>query len=445
MPEENEAQAIPEGGDRLREVTISRLGHDGDGIAEPVAGSDIDGLCFIPYTLPGERVLARISGERGQVAEIITPSRDRVMAVCPHFGTCGGCAMQHVAMDAYVNWKTGLISRALSQHGLTTPLEPMTVAPLYSRRRAILGAKRGPHGVILGFHEPRGHRLVDIAECPILSPEIVTRLPALRELLRPLLPRFAGSTGSAKGDGGLRIVATAADNGVDVVIEGAGRSVGAAEREAIADISRSARLLRVSLDRDPIYAAAEPIIRFGSVDVVPPPGVFLQAVPDVERAMAERIVAAVRKTKGSRKKVADLFSGLGTFTFPIAAEAEVLAADSDKRALLALEQAHRRAQGVKPVTTLARDLHREPMSAKELDGFSVVVFDPPRAGASEQAERIARSKASAVVAVSCAPGSLARDLAILTAGGFKIESIAPFDQFLFSPHVEAIAILRRTR
>jgi len=411
----------------LQELVISRLGYEGDGIADTPGGA-----VYVPYTLAGERVRATVAGDRAALGEVITASPDRVVAVCRHFQTCGGCAMQHLSSDRYVAWKAGILGGALSQHGIAANVVPMVSAGLGTRRRANFGAKRGPHGVLLGFHEPRGHRILDLAECPILSPEIANRLPALRTLLDAVLPRNTG----------LRLIVTVVANGVDVVIEGAGTAPTPGQREAIAAAAREARLLRVSLDRDPIYVAGEPVLRFGTVDVVPPPGVFLQAVPEIDAAMARTIVNALGK---KAKRVADLFCGLGTFTFPIAARAEVHAIDSDKRALAALEAAHKRAQGVKPVTVLARDLMRDPLSSRELDGFDAVVLDPPRAGAQDQASRIAKSKVPTVIAVSCAPGTLARDLEIMLAGGYVIDTITPFDQFLYSQHLETVAVLRRER
>ncbi|MDZ4842972.1 MAG: class I SAM-dependent RNA methyltransferase [Hyphomicrobium aestuarii] len=431
-------------GDRnaAERLTIDRLGHEGDGIAATADGSPV----FVPYAAPGDVVRATVHGTQGTIVEIIAPSDTRTAAICRHFGTCGGCAMQHIKPATYTAWKTAVVSGALAQHGLTPAIAPMVTAPIGSRRRAVLGAKRGPHGIIVGFHERREHRIFDVHECPVLRPALVEKLPALRDLADVLLPRFPGRSEAKTGDG-LRFIATETDNGIDVVVEGGGTAPEPEIREKIALIARNAQLLRVSLDRDPLYVAAEPTIRFGTADIAPPPGVFLQAVPEIERAMAACIGDALTirrgKFKPAVKRVADLYCGVGTFTFPMAAIAEVLAVDSDKRAIAALEAAYRRAQGLKPVSTLARDLFRDPLSTRELDAFDAIVFDPPRAGAAAQAERIAKSKARTVIAVSCAPGTLARDLATLTAGGYTIESVTPFDQFLFTPHVEVVAILRR--
>jgi len=128
---------------------------------------------------------------------------------------------------------------------------------------------------------------------------------------------------------------------------------------------------------------------------------------------------------------------------PIARTGRVLAVDGDQAALSALDAAARRGQGLKPIETRLRDLFREPLSVQELKGFDAVVFDPPRAGAKAQAERLAKSLVPLVVAVSCDPGTLARDLRILVDGGYSIEAVTPIDQFLFSAHVEVVAVLRR--
>jgi 23S rRNA (uracil1939-C5)-methyltransferase len=147
-------------------------------------------------------------------------------------------------------------------------------------------------------------------------------------------------------------------------------------------------------------------------------------------------------TAGS-KRIADLFCGLGTFAFPLARGARVLAVDADADAIAALSAAARSAQGLKPIDTKVRDLYRMPLSVRELDGFDAVVFDPARSGAQAQAGQLARSKVPTLVAVSCNPGTLSRDVRLLLDGGYRLESVTPIDQFLFSHHVEAVAVLRR--
>ena len=181
-------------------------------------------------------------------------------------------------------------------------------------------------------------------------------------------------------------------------------------------------------------------MRFGGVNVVLPPRAFLQAAPAAEAEMVRLVTAATAKAK----RVADLFCGLGTFTFPLAKSAPVLAVDGDRQAIAALQSAAKRAPGLKPIEAMARDLFRMPLSARELEPFDAVVFDPPRAGAATQAAMLAVSGVATIAAVSCNPATLARDARILIDGGYTLERVTPIDQFLYSPHVEAVAVFRRT-
>ena len=180
-------------------------------------------------------------------------------------------------------------------------------------------------------------------------------------------------------------------------------------------------------------------VHTGQGPVVPPPGAFFQAVPEAEQAMIARVTAALGKTK----EVGDLFCGIGTLTLPIAQKARVRAFDADRRAIDALNEAQKRNQGLKPFTARARDLFRDPLSPMEMKDLDAVVLDPPRAGARAQCERIAKSKVPRVVMVSCNPATLARDLRILLDGGYGLTAVTPIDQFLYTPHLEAVAVLSR--
>ena len=146
---------------------------------------------------------------------------------------------------------------------------------------------------------------------------------------------------------------------------------------------------------------------------------------------------------GKSKTVADLFCGMGAFTFPLAAKARVWAFDGDREAITTLEAAARKATGLKPITARVRDLFREPLSALELNEHDAVVSDPPRVGAEAQAKKLVRSKVKMVVAVSCNPATLTRDARHLIDGGYNLEFVTPVDQFVYSAHVEVVAVFRR--
>jgi 23S rRNA (uracil1939-C5)-methyltransferase len=301
-----------------------------------------------------------------------------------------------------------------------------------SRRRAFLGVERRGADVVIGFREEGRHALVDLAECPVLDPLIVAAVPGLRDMARRVMADRAGG----------RLVVTRLDHGLDVSFDNGRRDLSPHERAEVAVLAQTLRLARLAVGGEVIVAAGAPVVSIGGVAVEIEPGLFLQAVPEAERLIADLCVGALPR---SARTVADLFSGVGTLTLPIARRASVTAYDSDRRAIAALSGAVRHAQGLKPVTAVVRDLFRAPLSARELNAFDAVVFDPPRAGAAEQAERIATSKVPLVIAVSCNPATLARDARALLDGGYRMGPVTPIDQFLYSAHVEAVAVFRRSR
>ncbi|MBA2127300.1 class I SAM-dependent RNA methyltransferase [Hyphomicrobium methylovorum] len=405
-----------------RELTITRLGAQGDGIA------DVDGrMLFVPFALPGERVLASVSDDRARLIEVIEASPDRIAPVCRHFGVCGGCSVQHLAPSPYRAWKHDLVQSTFRQRGLEIEIGDV-VEPRGRRRRAIFSAVPSKHGLDIGFHAAGTHDLVPIDDCAVLEPKIVAALPQLAALIGPLVSKV-----------GARITVTATEGGLDVSVEGTERRLTPDIRSKLALEANKMGLARLVIGGDDVCQMLPPVLKFGTAEVVLPPGAFVQAVAEAEREIAARIVAAVGKVK----TVADLFSGLGAFTFPLAQRAKVSAFDGDRAAIAALSAGVRTAKGLKPIAARVRDLFREPLSPLELNEHDAVVFDPPRAGADAQAQRLARSKVKTVVAVSCNPATLARDARHLVDGGYKIESVTPVDQFIYSAHVEVVAIFRR--
>ena len=404
------------------EVEITRLGAQGDAVAERP-----DGPIFVPFTLPGERVRVAVDpkSDHATLLDVLEQSAERVAPVCPHFGVCGGCALQHMEVRAYLRWKHDQVVAALRSRGLDAEVDEIRPVPLGSRRRASLTFGRGAKGPALGYHLSRSHELIGVEVCPVLSPRIVAALPKLRKALAPLV----GEKREAK------VSVTETDNGLDIVVEGV-RSAPA----ALAAFVRQAPALgvaRLTAGGESITTRAAPEVDLSGVKVKLPPGTFLQASREAETVMT----GLVREGVGAAKRVADLFAGLGTFTFALARSAAVDAFEADEAALTALAEAARRTPKVKPVRTFARDLFRSPLRPKALAAYDAIVFDPPRAGASAQAKELAASKVPKLVAVSCNPGTLARDLRILVDGGYRITRVVPVDQFLFSPHIEVVGYL----
>ncbi len=413
----------------MRELMIARMGAAGDGVADG-EGAPV----HVPFTLPGERVLARVEGGRGDGTQVLQSSAERAEPPCPHFGACGGCALQHWAERPYLDWKSDLIRLALAREGLETEILRPYAAPPGTRRRLALHARPGREGEArLGFKARGSWRLVEIAACPIADPRLVNALPALRRLAAPFLehPRSAPT-----------LHVTSTETGLDVDVTGVERRTGGLSADArlrAAEAAAAGDLARVTLAGEIVYQARAPQVRFGRAVVALPPGVFLQAVPGAEAAMT---AFALQALAGARK-ASDLFCGVGTFSLRLAEACQVHAVDASAEAVGAISAASGRVEGLKRITVEARDLFRRPVLAQELKGFDAALFDPPRAGAQAQAAELARSGLGGVVGVSCNPATFARDARILADGGFRLTRVLPVDQFLWSPHVELVGIFIR--
>lgn len=407
-------------------LTIGEIGGRGDGLA---AGAD--GPIYAPFTLPGEEVRARVLGDRAELIAVETPSADRVAPVCRHFGRCGGCQLQHWAQAPYLAWKRAQVIAALERRGIEAEVDPIIEAFGEGRRRAAFHAARAGRVIKVGFIERGGARLGAITECPVLAPGLAAALPALAAIAE----RFAPEKGA------LTAPTLLTDTGLDIDIKGAGRVQGfdRAALEDAAAIARQFDLARLSFDGETAAMLRAPRVRMGDASVTPPPGAFLQATAEGERVLGDLVVAALM----GATRAADLFSGIGTFALRLAPHMEVHAVEGEQAMLLALKTAADAVGGLRGVSVTRRDLLRQPLSALELKRFDAVAFDPPRSGAKLQAEQIARSKAGRVAAVSCDPGTFARDVRVLLDAGFALKRVSPVDQFRFSPHVEVVGVLER--
>ena len=410
-------------------LTIARMGHQGDGIAETP-----NGFVFVPGALPGEVISAEVKDGRVEAFDLIEASPDRRPIHSETYAECGVAPMQHWADEPYLAWKRDIVIQTLAREGIETEVEATVAVPQASRRRLALHARSGPGGrVLLGFKARRSWRLVELTDCPVSDPALTAALPALARVAAPFL-------GHPKSAPTLHVTLT--DTGLDVDVTGVEKKSGGLTADMTARAiaaAAEAGLARLSLDGDTLVMARQPRITFGRASVPLPPASFLQAAPAAEAAMVSRAVEAVR----GAKKVADLFCGAGTFTFPLAEVASVMAADSSAASIAALKAGVATAQGLKTIEAQARDLFRRPLSPYDLKGCEAVVIDPPRAGALEQTQQLPGTKAGVVVGVSCNPQTFARDARILIDGGFRLDKVTPVDQFLWSTHVELVGVFRR--
>jgi 23S rRNA (uracil1939-C5)-methyltransferase len=386
---------------------VVRLVARGDGVTE--------GGRFVAGSVPGDTV-----DEDG----LIAPGPDHIAPICRHFGRCGGCQLQHVSDAAYASFITDRIAEALKAQGLAIPaIFPPHLSPPGARRRVAMRAMRQGKQVVLGFAEGGSHKLVDLAECPVMHEALFRLVRPLRSLLATLLPDRRAAD----------IRMALADQGVDLLLKGVAIE-GLAATEALTRFAEMHRLARASVDEGYGPSARwEPspvTITLSGVAVQLPEGAFLQATADGEAALVTAVSGIVR----GAGRIADLFAGLGTFSLATAA---ALAVEGARDAILSLKAA---------APTMAaehRDLFRRPMLAAELAGYDALILDPPRAGAKEQADELARSGVPVIAYVSCNPSTFARDARTLVDGGYRLEHIQPVGQFRWSTHVELAAAFRR--
>jgi 23S rRNA (uracil1939-C5)-methyltransferase len=394
----------------IEDVEIVRLAGRGDGVTA-------DGR-HVRLAAPGDFVA--VDGElRFGPHHAIPP--------CRHFPVCGGCQLQHVDDTAYAGFIVDRIASALVAQGIEPPeIAPPHLSAPRTRRRTSLRAERIGRRVVIGFNEAATHRIVDMRECHVLAPELF----ALVAPLRKLLPTLVADRRSAD------VQMTLADQGVDLML-GKVTAEGLEAAEALNDFARGNGLARLTIDEgygpQPRWEPEPVTVTLGGIAVALPPGGFLQATADGERAL----LAAVADAVGPSAAVADLFAGLGTFALPLSAHAKVLAVEGARDAALALRAAAGRVQ--RTMLVEHRDLFRRPLDGKELSRFDAVVLDPPRAGAREQMPGLAGSAVPHIAYVSCNPATFARDARTLIDGGYRLEWIRPVGQFRWSTHVELAA------
>lgn len=434
----------PDSGKIVR-LTVESLGGLGDGIARH------DGMpVYVPLAAPGDVADVLIGGARGdgvagRLMALAAGGADRRVPPCPHYGQCGGCAVQHLTREAYARWKGGLVGDALARQDLTAKVDPMRAPapddPSALRRRATFAAEAGNGAVMAGFNARATRRIVSVANCLLLTEGLNRLLPVLPELMGAFLA--AGERGQA---------AVTDMDGVLDLLAVAPREPGARVRARIADLASRHGLARVSWRGTDSGALPETVVRrapcrivLDGAEVEFPPGGFLQPSAWGEATLQRLVVEGV----GRARRIADLFAGIGTLSFPLASDPgnprrKIAAFERDPGLAEALRQGANRALLGGRLAVETRDLDRRPLLADELGSFDAVVLDPPRTGAKAQCQILARTRESRrLVMVSCNPATFARDARILADGGWTLDRVTPVDQFLYSAHLELVAVFSR--
>jgi 23S rRNA (uracil1939-C5)-methyltransferase len=417
---------------------ILQIGADGDGVGAHPDGARI----YVPATVPGDSVSVRLLARRGdgwaaEVESFLEQGEGRRAAPCGHFGVCGGCVSQHWDESAYLDWKTGRLVAALQRAGFEVPpVAPIVHGAPGTRRRMDLAIRRVQGGVIAGLHRARGGEVVDLTECSVLHPALFSLIAPLRLVLSSLaaLRREAS------------VVVNLLDSGPDLLLRTDGELI-TQDRAKLTDFARSWGLPRVSWGfegggTEAVCLLDPPVISLSGVSVTPPAGAFLQATREGEAAIVTAVLDGLPAKRTNRSRALDLFAGCGTISFALAKRIRVLAIEGDETLVAACHDSINKSRLMGRVEARKRDLSRQPFLATELAAFTVVVLDPPHAGAAAQVPHIARSKVPTVIYVSCDPASLGRDAGVLRAAGYRLERVTPIDQFLWSARLEAVAVFR---
>lgn len=400
----------------MQRFTIERLGQQGDGIAP--------GPVFAPLALPGEEVSGSLDGDRLADMRILTPSPERVSPPCRHFKSCGGCQLQHASEPLVATWKVEMVKQALRAHDLSATFRPIVTSPPQSRRRAVFSARRTKKSVLAGFHARASDQIIATPDCKLVDPALLAGLLVAERL----------AVIGASRRGALSVTVTASNNGLDVAALG-GLDADGPMLVDLAHAAEETDLARLTWNDEVIVTRRPPTQSFETIEVIPPPGAFLQATREGEAALRN----VVHEIVSGAKAVVDLFAGCGTFALPLATQARVHAVEGSRDMVQALDTGWRKANNLKQVTSETRDLFHNPLRAEDFSNFDACVIDPPRAGAEAQTRELARARLSQVAYVSCNPRSFARDAALLVAEGYTLDWVQVVDQFRWSTHIELAA------
>jgi 23S rRNA (uracil1939-C5)-methyltransferase len=406
-------------------VTVSSLGGLGDGIG------DIDGKpVFIAKACAGDKLNIRIVSEtkenmRGEIISVIEPGSGRIKAPCVYYAECGGCSLQHLSEKSYQDFKRKMAQDAITYSGFPDSKIETTFLDHASRRRVEFKWT----GNRLAYYAARSHDMVPVESCVILDPKLSALMPALATALKKF-PNIK------------TVSLTAADSGIELLLGLSDNH--RPDKTAFEQMANALNLARVGIvSENREYSTAvknDPMtMDFGGYNVAFPPDAFLQASKEGQKLLTE----AVLKGVGDAKHIVDLFCGIGTYSFPLSKQAVTHAVELDLPMVQSFKKNIKNLGLVERLSIEERDLFRKPLTAKELNRFDAIVINPPRIGAKEQTKQIAESTVNRVVMVSCNPATFARDAKALKAAGFALTSAQAIDQFVFSPHLEIVAVFSR--
>ncbi|GIS09503.1 MAG: RNA methyltransferase [Alphaproteobacteria bacterium] len=427
-------------------LTIKYIGSRGEGVSNLTTEINYrvnNYTFFIPFTLPDEIVvvkptLSNSEGVRADLVEIKSPSPKRIDPKCEHFFQCGGCLLQHWNLEDYISWKLEKISLPILKISPTTMMKEIKTSSIKSRRRAKFKAKKYKSNTIIGFNEYRSKFITKIEKCLIIESKLQRFIHDLEKPLHKLL---------GIGDE-IDVHANLLDNGIDLLISGIDKIdyhklnifVDAISKSSVIRFHRKLKdntnELLFTTDLSSLSNKSFSSITF------PPPGGFLQATIEGENAILESVMQGLNENKKT-KLICELFCGSGTITLPLLKKPyQIHAFELDKESLKSLDIAARKESFGNRVKTKVRDLKNFPLTSDELSKYDAIIVDPPRSGAKLQFLNIAKSNVSTIISISCNVNTFVRDAKILIESNYELKWVQPIDQFLFSAHVELVAIFQ---
>lgn len=439
---------------------VERLSHEGRGIAHYAEGmghpvEKYGKKVFIRNALPGETVEVQITYQSKKLEEadrlsiVGEPSAERVEPICPHFGVCGGCSMQHIAADQQIQLKQDVLKSHLTHFGGLQPeqwLAPLRSARQDYRHKARIGVRYIPNKnkLLMGFREAQSNRLIDIETCKILDQQLDQALPALRQLLQGLKGKSdIGHVELAKGDHEVALLVRHTDKLNQSDVNQLKQFALDRQWQLYLQPGQNDSLHRV----DQPDAAMRLHYRLDDFDVEFGfnPTDFTQVNPTVNPQMVRLACDLLELQAGDR--VLDLFCGLGNFSLPLAravgVDGQVIAVEgSEHMVKRGTENALK--NGIKNVKFYSQDLTKDfSKQTWAKQGFDALLIDPPRAGAEEIMHYVTHFGAKKIVYVSCNPATLARDAGILVQQGYQLKKAGVMDMFTHTGHVESIALFER--
>ena len=439
---------------------VETLSHEGRGIAhygtETNHPSEKQGKkVFIRYALPGEIVKAQITHQAKKLDEadniqlLSDPSPYRVEPICPHFGVCGGCNMQHIHPDEQIRLKHNVLKSHLEHFAGLQPeqwLEPLRSTRTDYRHKARIGVRYLPkqNQLLMGFREAQSNHLIEIKTCKILDQQLDSALPELKVLLESLTGKAAiGHIELAKGDSEIALLIRHTEKLKDVDVNRLREYALQKQWQLYLQPAGVDSLHRVD---DP-QASMQLHYRLNDFDIEFGfnPTDFTQVNPTVNPQMVKMACDLLDLQHGD--SVLDLFCGLGNFSLPLArqvgANGNVVAVEgSEEMVKRGTENALN--NGITNVTFYAQDLTKDfSQFSWANQGFDALLIDPPRAGAEQVMHYVPNFGAKKIVYVSCNPATLARDAGILSQYGYQLRKAGVMDMFTYTRHVESIALFEK--